>query len=142
MSERVLLVDDDEEFVETLAERMRHRDMDVATTTSGKDALEKVSDDPYDVVVLDLLMPGMDGLEALARIKRRRPDVQVILLTGHATVEKSVEAMKTGAMDFIEKPVDLDALTDIIHQAKARKMILLDQESEEKIREILTQKGW
>ena len=137
MTEKVLLVDDEEEFVETLAERMRNRGMEVATSSSGGEALDLIDSEPYDVVVLDLQMPGMDGIEALERIKRRRPDVQVVLLTGHATVEKSVEAMKQGAMEFLEKPVDLTKLAEIIHHAKAEKMILVDQDTEERIKEIL-----
>ena len=122
MTERVLLVDDEEEFVETLAERMRNRGMDVATSNTGGEALDLIDKESYDVVVLDLKMPGMDGLEALARIKKRRPEIQVVLLTGHATVEKGVEAMKRGALEFLEKPVDLSKLSEIIHQAKAEKM--------------------
>jgi len=142
MTEKVLLVDDEEEFIETLAERMRNRGMDVATSSSGGDALDLIDREPYDVVVLDLQMPGMDGLEALARIKRRQPEIQVVLLTGHATVEKSVEAMKRGALEFLEKPIDLAALSEVIHKAKDAKMILLEKEAEERIRRILQEKGW
>jgi DNA-binding NtrC family response regulator len=142
MTEKVLLVDDEEEFVETLAERMRNRGMEVATTSSGAEALERVDDEDFDVVVLDLKMPGIDGLEALERIKRRRPDIQVVLLTGYATVEKGVEAMKLGALEFLEKPVDLASLTDAIHKAKATKMVLVEKETEERIKEILHHKGW
>jgi DNA-binding NtrC family response regulator len=142
MTEKVLLVDDEEEFVETLAERMRSRGMEVATSTSGGDALDLIDREPYDVVVLDLQMPGMDGLEALARIKRRNPDIQVVLLTGHATVEKSVEAIKRGALEFLEKPIDLATLSEVIHQAKAEKMILVEKDTEERIRDILHERSW
>ena len=142
MTERVLLVDDEEEFVETLAERMRTRGMEVATTNSGADALDLVDHEDFDVVVLDLKMPGIDGLEALKRIKGRRPDIQVVLLTGYATVEKGVEAIKHGALEFLEKPVDLASLTEAIHKAKATKMVLGDKETEERIRDILHHKSW
>jgi two-component system OmpR family response regulator len=142
MTEKVLLVDDEEEFVETLAERMRNRGMDVETSNSGSAALDLIDDDSYDVVVLDLKMPGMDGLEALARIKKRRPEIQVVLLTGHATVEKGVEAMKRGALEFLEKPIDLSKLSEVIHKAKAEKMILVDEDTEERIKEILREKSW
>ena len=142
MTEKVLLVDDEEEFVETLAERMRNRGMEVSTTNSGADALELVDDEAFDVVVLDLKMPGIDGLEALKRIKKRRPDIQVVLLTGHATVEKGVEAIKEGALEFLEKPIDLTSLTDTIHRAKATKMVLVENETRERIKEILHQKSW
>jgi len=142
MTEKVLLVDDEEEFIETLAERMRTRGMEVSTTNSGANALQMVDDENYDVVVLDLKMPGIDGLEALKRIKRRRPDIQVVLLTGHATVEKGVEAIKEGALEFLEKPVDLASLTEAIHKAKATKMVLVEKETEERIAEILHNKSW
>ena len=142
MTEKVLLVDDEEEFVETLAERMRNRGMEVDTSNSGGEALELVDEEPYDVVVLDLQMPGMDGIEVLERIKRRKPDIQVVLLTGHATVEKGVEAMKQGALEFLEKPIDLSKLSEVIHKAKAEKMILVEQDTEERIREILHGKSW
>jgi len=142
MTEKVLLVDDEEEFVETLAERMRSRGMDVATSGSGVDALQLVEDEDFDVVVLDLKMPGIDRLDALKRIKRRRPDIQVVLLTGYATVEKGVEAIKEGALEFLEKPVDLASLTDAIHKAKATKMVLVEKETEERIKEILHHQSW
>ena len=142
MTEKVLLVDDEEEFVETLAERMRTRGMEVSTTNSGADALDLVDGEDFDVVVLDLKMPGIDGLEALKRIKGRRPDIQVVLLTGYATVEKGVEAIKHGALEFLEKPVDLASLTEAIHKAKATKMVLVDKETEERIRDILHHKSW
>ncbi len=142
MSEKVLLVDDEEEFTETLAERMRTRGMEVSTTNSGANALQLVDDEDFDVVVLDLKMPGIDGIEALKRIKRRRPDIQVVLLTGHATIEKGVEAIKEGALEFLEKPIDLSSLTEAIHKAKATKMVLVEKETEERIKEILHNKGW
>ncbi|TFG38420.1 MAG: response regulator [Candidatus Aminicenantes bacterium] len=142
MTEKVLLVDDEEEFTETLAERMRTRGMEVSTTNSGANALQLVDAEDYDVVVLDLKMTGIDGLEALKRIKRRRPDIQVVLLTGHATVEKGVEAIKQGALEFLEKPVDLASLTAAIHKAKATKMVLMEKETEERIAEILQHKSW
>jgi len=142
MNEKVLLVDDEEEFVETLAERMRTRGMDVSTSNSGANALQLVKDEDFDVVVLDLKMPGVDGIEALKRIKRRRPDIQVVLLTGHATVEKGVEAIKQGALEFLEKPVDLASLTDAIHKARATKMVLVEKETEERIKDILHHRSW
>jgi DNA-binding NtrC family response regulator len=142
MTEKVLLVDDEEEFVDTLAERMRNRGMDVSTSNSGGDALDLIDSESFDVVVLDLQMPGMDGIEVLERIKQRRPDIQVVLLTGHATVEKGVEAMKQGALEFLEKPIDFSKLSEIIHKAKAEKMILVEKDTEERIREIIRGKSW
>ena len=142
MSEKVLLVDDEEDFVNALAERMRTRGMDVSTTTSPKEALKMVEQGSFDAVVLDLLMPEMNGLETLNIMKQKNPDLQVILLTGHATVEKGIEAMKSGAMDLIEKPADLKTLTEKIHKAQAKKMILVEKRTENKIKKIMTSKSW
>ena len=103
MSEKVLLVDDEQDFLEALATRMKDRGMDVSTTTSAADALKKVEAGTYDAVVLDLNMPEMDGLEVLKAMKEKRPELQIILLTGYATVQKGVEAMKFGALEQTER---------------------------------------
>jgi len=142
MTEKVLLIDDEKEFIDTLAERMRNRGMDVETVTSPKKALQLVEEGSFDAVVLDLQMPEMDGLEALRILKEKRPEIQVILLTGHATVEKGIEAMKLGAMDLVEKPADLSVLTEKIQKAQAKKMILVEKKSEEKIKNIMMSKSW
>jgi DNA-binding NtrC family response regulator len=142
MTEKVLLVDDEVEFVEPLAERMRARGMNVSTTTSPTDALARTENESFDAIILDLMMPEMDGLQTLEAIKKKNPDIQVILLTGHATVEKGIEAMKQGAMDFLEKPVDIKALTEKIQKAQARKMVLVEKKNEEKIRNIILNKAW
>jgi len=142
MTERVLLVDDEDEFVEALAERMRNRGMRVSTANCGQDALDLVDAEPFDVVVLDLQMPGMNGMVALEKIKKRQPDIQIILLTGHATVASGVEAIKLGATDFVEKPVDIESLAEIIREAKATKVVLLEERTEERIMEIINQKSW
>ena len=84
MADKILLIDDEIDFVETLAERMRSRDMNVSTSTSAKEALEKIDKESFDAIVLDLQMPGMDGLEALKHIKEKNPKLQVILLTGQS----------------------------------------------------------
>lgn len=140
--EKVLLVDDEIDFLETMSERMQARDMNVTTTTSPKEALKKVQEESYDAIILDLMMPEMDGLETLKELKKKNPDIQVILLTGHATVQKGVEAMKLGAVDLLEKPADIKVLTEKIKKAHARKMILVEKKAEEKIRHILAEKGW
>lgn len=142
MTEKILLVDDEQDFIDTLAERMRTRGMDVETSTSPGAALKRVEEESFDAVVLDLRMPEMDGLEALKILKEKRPELQVILLTGHATVEKGIEAMKLGAMDLMEKPADLSTLMEKIHKAQAEKMILVEKKSEEKIKNIMISKSW
>jgi DNA-binding NtrC family response regulator len=142
MSDKVLLVDDETDFLEIMAERMKAREIDVTTAASAKEALALVEKEGYDAVILDLQMPEMNGLEALKALKSKNPDIQVILLTGHATVQKGVEAMRLGAMDLVEKPADLKVLTEKIKKAHAKKMVLVEKKTEEKIRNIITQKGW
>ena len=142
MSEKVLLVDDEQDFLEVLAERMQVRGMEVSTATSATEALKMTEDESYDAIVLDLMMPEMDGLEALEVFKKEKPELQIILLTGYATVKKGIEAMKLGAMDFIEKPADLVDLTAKIKEAKARRMILAEKQLQAKIKKIIEGKAW
>lgn len=141
MAERVLLVDDEKDFLDVMKERLETRGMEVSTSDSPDDAIEQVGKELFDAVILDLKMPGMDGLEALKRIKEKRPELQVILLTGHATVEKGVEAIKHGAMDFVEKPADLEALGDKIRKAKQQKMLIVDKMNQDKIMDMLRRFG-
>jgi len=142
MAEKILLVDDETDFLEVMSERMSARGMEVTTAESALEALDQVEKGGFDAIVLDLMMPGMDGLETLKAIKRKRPELQVILLSGHATLEKGVEAMKLGAMDFVEKPADIDALTEKIHQARAEKMVLVEKQMETKLKSIINARGW
>lgn len=142
MAENVLLVDDEQEFLDSLSERMKTRGINVDTSTSATEALEMAENASYDAIILDLKMPGVDGLEALKSFKEKNPEVQVILLTGHATVEKGIEAMKHGAMDFLEKPSDLPTLLEKIKKAQAKKMILVEKQAEDKISQIVQAKGW
>ena len=142
MSEKVLLVDDEKEFVEALSERMTNRGMDVSTSLSAREALKKIEQESYDAVVLDLMMPEMDGIEVLKIIREKKPELQIILLTGHGTIEKGIEAMKLGAMDFIEKPADITVLSEKIKKAQARKMVLVEKETAQKIKEIMHSKSW
>jgi DNA-binding NtrC family response regulator len=126
----------------TLSERMRDRGMNVSTTTSAEEALKKLAAESYDAIVLDLMMPEMDGLELLKAIKKMKPELQVILLTGYATVGKGIEAMKLGAVDFLEKPADLKVLTEKIKEAQANKMVIVEKQLEEKVKNIIRVKGW
>jgi DNA-binding NtrC family response regulator len=142
MAEKVLIVDDDKAFLQILAERMQNRGMEVTTAESAAAALQLLEKESYDAVLLDLMMPEMGGIEALQIMRKKQPEVQVIFVTGHPSVSKGVEAMKLGAMDFIPKPVDMNELTEKIHHAKASRMILVEKASQEKIRKILTDKGW
>ncbi|SKA80005.1 Response regulator receiver domain-containing protein [Paucidesulfovibrio gracilis DSM 16080] len=142
MSEKVLLVDDEKDFLESLSERMSVRGMNVSTAENPAEAMKAVDADSYDAIVLDLQMPEMNGIDLLKFIREKHPEMQVILLTGHATLEKGVQAMKLGAMDFMEKPADIDVLTDKIKKAQARKLVLVEKMTEDKIKEIMTTKGW
>jgi len=141
-NEKVLIVDDDKAFLAILAERMQNRGMEVSTAESAAAALKMLEKESYDAVLLDLMMPEMGGIEALQIMRKKQPEVQVIFVTGHPSVSKGVEAMKLGAMDFIPKPVDMNELTEKIKNAKASRMILVEKHSQEKIKKILTDKGW
>jgi len=143
MSEcRVLLVDDEEEFVEVLADRLEARDLEVETAENGQTALAKAGKKVFDAILLDLAMPGMDGIETLKGLLGINPDLQVILLTGQATLGQAVDAMKLGALDFLEKPVDIDVLVAKIDDAARKRSSLEDQRIQEKMDEILRKKGW
>jgi DNA-binding NtrC family response regulator len=139
---RVLLVDDEADFVEALSGRLEVRGLAVDAAADGTTAIQKVHENKYDAIILDLAMPGMDGIETLRAMRNLNPDVQVILLTGRGTVRKSIEAMKLGAMDFLEKPVELDVLLDKIRQAKSAGDEIAGHKTEQIINEIMRTKGW
>jgi DNA-binding NtrC family response regulator len=141
MSEKVLLVDDEQDFLEIMAERMRARDMEVHTCTSADEALRKIKDENFDAIILDFMMPGMDGMQALKEMKAKSPESQIILLTGHATIEKSVEAMKLGATDFLEKPADLRELEKKIKDASTKRIMIVEKQAEARIKDVLRRFG-
>lgn len=114
---KILLVDDEVDFVSTLAERLRMRSVTADTAHSGEDALRMTEAGEYDVVVLDVMMPGIGGLEALKRIKALRPHTAIILLTGLGKTKEAMEGMRGGAFDFMMKPVQLDDLMSKIKAA-------------------------
>ena len=129
MKTRVLMVDDEKEFVETLSERLILRDYDVTTAFNGEEAIDKVKNYLFDVIILDVLMPGMSGIETLREIKKIKPLIEVIMLTGNATMETAIEGMKLGALDFLLKPCETEALITKIDKAYAKKA-----EQDERIR--------
>ena len=141
MNARVLIVDDEKEFLEAMGERISARGMDVSTSISAKEALEKIEKESFDAIIMDFQMPGMDGIEAMKAIKAKKPELQIILLTGHASVKKGVEAMKEGALDYIEKPVDMDEITQKIKEAHDNKMIVIDKQNQQKVDEVLEKFG-
>lgn len=138
----VLLVDDEEQFLKVLSQRLEGRGIKVDTSTSGEDALQKVEGKSFDAIVLDLAMPGMSGIETLKRIRKENPDLQIIMLTGHGSVEKGVEAIKAGAVDFLEKPADMNKIMEKIAEAKRKRIILVEKKHENHVKEILQTKGW
>jgi len=127
----VLLVDDEREFLETLMKRLQKRKIKVAGVNSGEEALIIIRETPPDVVVLDVRMQGIDGIQTLREIKKIKPLVEVIMLTGHANLEMAVEGMEVGAFDYLMKPTDVDELLYKLEDAFKRKKI-----QEQKIRRL------
>jgi len=120
---KVLVVDDEADFLETIVMRLQRRKIDATGVDGGKKALEIVGNERFDVVVLDVLMPGMDGIETLKLLKKKDPFIEVIILTGHGSVESGLQGMQFGAFDYIMKPADLNELLEKIQQAYERKRI-------------------
>ena len=120
---QVLLVDDEVEFLETLIKRMKKRNVDITGVKSGEEALIALDQNQVDVVILDVRMPGMDGIETLKEIKKRYPLIEVIMLTGHASVEVAVQGMELGAFDYLMKPMNIDELLYKVEDAHKNKLI-------------------
>jgi DNA-binding NtrC family response regulator len=117
---RVLVVDDERDFASAIAERLARRGLIAMAVFSGMQALDAVKDADYDAVVLDLKMPGLDGLQTLQAIRQINPDLQVIVLTGHGTVASGIGGMQLGAADFLQKPVAIENLCSAIEAAAER----------------------
>jgi DNA-binding NtrC family response regulator len=118
----VLLVDDEIPFVETMTKRLKKRELDVMSAHNGSDALKILADHPgIEVVILDVKMPGMDGIDTLKEIKKAFPLTEVVMLTGHATVESAIDGMKLGAFDYLMKPCDNERLMEKVKEAAAKK---------------------
>ena len=120
---RVLLVDDEKDYLEVLIRRLSKREVNVAGVSSGEEALEYVQGRPIDVAVLDVKMPGMDGITVLREIKKLNPLIEVIMLTGHASLEVALEGMRSGAFDYLMKPAEIDELLYKIQDAYRAKTI-------------------
>ncbi len=118
MPPRILIVDDEERFRLTLSKRLAERGLEVgATVGTGMEALQEIKEKAYDVVVLDVKMPGMDGIQTLREIKKINPPIEVILLTGHASVDSAVDGMRLGAYDYLMKPCEIEVLLEKINGA-------------------------
>ena len=119
---KVLIVDDELDFLETIVKRIRARNVEVSGVESGYLALEALDRSSPDVIILDVKMPGMDGIETLREIKKKKPLTEVIMLTGHASVESGIQGMQLGAFDYLMKPIALDELLEKVRQAYERKL--------------------
>ncbi len=133
---KVLFVDDEIDFLETLMKRMKKRGVDVAGVGSGEQALDYLNKQPADVVVLDVRMPGIDGIQTLREIKRIDPLMEVIMLTGHASIEVAIEGMELGAFDYLMKPADIDELFYKIQDAFKKRNI--QQEKIKKLEDLIS----
>jgi DNA-binding NtrC family response regulator len=124
---KVLIVDDEEDFLETLAARLRLRDLDVQAVTTGEEALDVLGEREADVVILDVRLPGMSGVQALEKIKERFPLIEVMILTGYADAKTAIRVMELGAFDYLVKPV---AITQLLYrlQDAHRKKVLREQD--------------
>ena len=114
---RVLLVDDEEEFVSALSERLMLRGIEVDSALNGEEALARMDEKQFEVVILDVMMPGLSGLEVLRQIKSTHPNTQVILLTGHGATREGMEGMRLGAFDYLIKPVDIEEMLEKMKEA-------------------------
>ena len=114
---RVLLVDDEEEFVSALSERLELRGIEVESALNGEDALAIMVEKTFEVVIVDVMMPGLGGLEVLKQIKSAYPNTQVILLTGHGATKEGIEGMRLGAFDYLIKPVDIEEMLEKMKEA-------------------------
>ena len=138
----VLLVDDEVPFVETMAKRLTKRDLEISTAFSGEEALEALAaGSEVEVVILDVKMPGMDGIQTLKAMREKFPLVEVIMLTGHATVESAIDGMKMGAFDYLMKPCDMDTLMGKVDEAAKKKRAHEEKIMEARINEITARKA-
>ncbi|MDQ1240176.1 MAG: hypothetical protein QG577_2362 [Thermodesulfobacteriota bacterium] len=142
METKVLLVDDEEQFVEILSGRLETRGFTVATAFSGDEAIEVLEKQEPDVVILDVVMPGQEGIDTLREIKQLRPLTEVIMLTGHGTVDSAIQGMRLGAYDYLMKPTDTGDLVDKIKNAKHRKTEHEQRIKNAEVERIVQTRGW
>jgi len=141
LTTNVLLVDDEVPFVETMTKRLSKRNLTILKAYNGPEALEVLKQKNVDVVILDVKMPGMDGIEVLREIKKDYPLVEVVMLTGHATIETGIEGMKLGAFDYLMKPCDIEVLLAKVQEAKGKKASHEEKITQARIHEITLRRG-
>lgn len=138
----VLLVDDEVEFVETFGERLKMRNLEISKAFSGKEALKVLEKNKnIEVVILDVMMPELDGIETLVEIRKRYPLVEVIMLSGHSTVESAIEGMKKGAFDYLMKPCDMDQIIAKVSEAVTKKRQHEEKIIQARIKEITSRRA-
>jgi len=142
METSVLLVDDEAQFVEIVSSRLESRGFTVSTASSGDEAVEIVERKEPDVVILDVVMPVQDGIDTLREIKRLRPLTEVIMLTGHGTVDSAIQGMRLGAYDYLMKPTDMKDLVEKINNAKHRKAEQEQRIKNAEVERIVQTRGW
>ena len=139
----VMLVDDEAPFVETMTKRLEKRELNVISAFSGQEALEILDrHHNVDVVILDVKMPGMDGIETLKNMKSVYPLIEVVMLTAHATVESAIEGMRFGAFDYLMKPCDMEQLMAKVNEAARKKRDQEEKIREAHVKEILAKRGF
>ncbi|MFC1816781.1 response regulator [Thermodesulfobacteriota bacterium] len=141
---KLLIVDDNEKFLKTIAERLGLRDFDVTPVTEGNQAIEAAKKDKFDVALLDLKMPGMDGMELLKILKEKNTFLEVVILTGHSSIDSAVEATKQGAIGYLEKPYNFEKLLEILKEAyetRLRKKFEQDKKRMEKIKDLVARRS-
>ena len=134
---RILLVDDEQELVDYLAKRLRKKGHEVVGVTSGKEAIEQVTTQIFDVAVLDLKMPEMDGIEVLKHLKEAQPYLQVVMLTGHGSMDSALESGRHDAFRFLVKPYEFEGLQETLDEANAQKKKDQRQAFQDELRELI-----
>lgn len=141
---RLLLVDDETRFLEAIAKRLQKRGFYVQTATNGREAIEIAKDEKFDVALLDLKMPGMDGSQVLKKLKEHHRFLEVIILTGHGSIDSAVELTKLGAFSYLPKPYELEKLLIVLkdaYQERLNRKFVADEEKKKKILEMATGQG-
>jgi DNA-binding NtrC family response regulator len=133
---KLLLVDDEVKFLQSIAKRLELKDFDVATASNGKEAIELAENGRFDVAIVDFKMPGMDGDQVLKKLKENHKHLEIIMLTGHATIDSAVECTKLGAFKYLEKPYDFDKLVGVIREAYEARLKKKFESNQKRIEEI------
>jgi len=133
---KLLFVDDEVKFLESISKRLELKNFDVTSATTGQEAIESAENGLFDVAVVDFQMPGMDGAQVLKTLKEKHRYLEIIMLTGHATIDSAVECTKLGAFKYLEKPYDFENLVEVIKQAYEARLKKKFEHNQKRIEEI------